>query len=318
MAAVNLGDLLVTTARAFSKTVADNVTNNNALLKYLNKRGNIKEKLGGGRVIDEYLMYNTNGSVSPYTDYDTFTPPTTGQEVIDAAEYAWKQTGGFVAISGREEAMNAGEFQRKDLLTARLDQLDANIQNSIAAQLFSNGTGSGGKEIGGLQLLVADAPSGAGTVGGINQATNPFWRNYASGTVTVASGDIQGRMNTAWLSTFRGTDQIDLILADSTLYSTYWASLQAIQRITTAEEGKAGFATLKYQAADVVYDYNCPSKHMYFLNTKYLACKYAPGKWFTTGDKRTIANADYVVVPMWVMCNLTTGRRAAHGVLVDD
>lgn len=318
MAAVNLGDLLVTTARAFSKTVADNVTNNNALLKYLNSKGNVKEKLGGGREIDEYIMYNTNGSVAPYTDYDTFVPPTTGQEVIDAANYAWKQTGGFVAISGREEAMNSGEYQRKDLLEARLKQLDANIQNSIASQLFSNGTGSGGKEIGGLQLLVADAPSGAGTVGGINQATNSFWRNYASGTVTVAYTDIQQKMNVAWLSTFRGRDQIDLILADSSLYQMYWQSLQAIQRITTSDEGKAGFNSLKFQNADVIYDANCPAKHMYFINTDYLSCKYAPGRWFATGDKRTIANADYTVVPMWVMCNLTTGRRAAHGVLVDD
>ncbi len=315
---VNLGDLLVTSARAFSKTVADNVTTNNALLSYLNKRGNIKEKLGGGRVIDEYIMYGTNGSVAPYTDYDSFTPPTTGQEVIDAAEYNWKQTGGFVAISGREEAINSGEYQRRDLLDARLNQLDANIQNSIATQLFSNGTGSGGKEIGGLQLLIADTPSGAGTVGGINQATQSFWRNYTSGTQTVTSGNIQGFMNTAWLGTVRGMDQVDLILSDSTLYSSYWASLQAIQRITQDDEGKAGFQTLKFQKADVIYDANCPSKRMYFVNTKYLACKYAPGRWFATGDKRTIANADYVVVPMWVMCNLTTGRRAAHGVLIDD
>ena len=318
MAAVNLGDLLVTTARAFSKTVADNVTNNNALLKYLNTKGNVKEKLGGGREIDEYLMYNTNGTVAPYSDYDTFTPPTTQQEVIDAANYAWKQTGGFVAISGREEAMNAGEAQRKDLLEARLKQLDASVQNSIAVQLFSNGTGSAGKEIGGLQLLVADAPSGAGTVGGINQATNAFWRNYTSGSVTVTSATIQAFMNTAWLSTFRGRDQIDLILADSSLYSAYWASLQTIQRITTSEEGKAGFNALKFQNADVIYDANCPSKRMYFINTDYLSCKYAPGRWFATGDKRQIANADYTVVPMWVMCNLTTGRRAAHGVLIDD
>lgn len=318
MAAVNLGDLLVTTARAFSKTVADNVTTNNALLSYIDKRGNIKEKQGGGRVIDEYIMYNTNGSVAPYTDFDTFVPPTTGQEVIDAAEFAWKQTGGFVSISGREEAMNAGEYQRKDLLEARLDQLNANVENSIATQLFSAGTGSGGKEIGGLQLLIADAPSGAGTVGGINQATNSFWQNYSSGSVTITSGTIQGFMNTAWLSTLRGKDQVDLILSDSTLYTAYWASLQTIQRITTSDVGKAGFNVLKFQAADVVYDANCPAKRMYFVNTKYLSLKYAPGRWFAVGDKRQIANADYTVVPLWVMCNLVTGRRKAHGVLIDD
>ena len=44
MTAPNLGDLLVTTARHWSKTVADNVTTNNALLAYMNKRGNIDRK----------------------------------------------------------------------------------------------------------------------------------------------------------------------------------------------------------------------------------------------------------------------------------
>ncbi len=318
MTAPNLGDLLVTTARHWSKTVADNVTTNNALLAYMNKRGNIKEKTGGGRLLDEYLMWGTNNSVQAYTDYDVFTPPTSDQEVIDAAEYNWKQTGGFCSISGREEAMNAGEWARRDLLEARMNQLDANLQNNISVQLFSNGTGSGGKDIGGLQSLIADNPAAAGTVGGINQVTYTWWRNYTSGSLTLSATNIQAAMNAAYLGTLRGKDQVDLILADTIMYTYYWTSLQTIQRITEVEKGEAGFRALAFQGADVIYDANCPSKRMYFVNTKYHTFRYAPGRWFAVGDKRTIQNADYVVVPMWIMGNLVTARRAAHGVIIDD
>jgi hypothetical protein len=102
------------------------------------------------------------------------------------------------------------------------------------------------------------------------------------------------------------------------MYTYYWTSLQTIQRITEVEKGEAGFRALAFQGADVIYDANCPSKRMYFVNTKYLTFRYAPGRWFAVGDKRTIQNADYVVVPMWIMGNLVTARRAAHGVIIDD
>ena len=214
--------------------------------------------------------------------------------------------------------MNRNEWQLKNLLEARLDQMEANIKNSIAVQLYSNGTGTGGKEIGGLQLLVADNPAAAGTVGGINQVTYPWWRNYTSGSITLGATTIQAAMNAAYLGTLRGKDQVDLILADNIMYTYYWTSLQTIQRITTVEKGVAGFNVLAFQGADVLYDVNCPTKHMYFINTSDLKFRYASGRWFATGKAREIQNADYIVQPMWVMGNLVTGRRASHGVIIDD
>ena len=101
MAVANLGDLVSTTLRNVSKQIADNVTNDNGFLEHLDKKGNIKKSVSGGREIDEAIMYGTNSSVSWYDGYDTFTPPTT-QEVIDLATLNWQQLGGFVASSGKE------------------------------------------------------------------------------------------------------------------------------------------------------------------------------------------------------------------------
>jgi hypothetical protein len=46
------------------------------------------------------------------------------------------------------------------------------MQNNLSADMYSDGTATSGKQIGGLQLLVADTPT-TGTVGGINRAPTP-------------------------------------------------------------------------------------------------------------------------------------------------
>lgn len=311
----SVGDLIATTLRNVSKTIADNVTNDNGFLAHLDSKGNIKKSVSGGREIDEAIMYGTNSSVAWYDGYDTFTPPTQ-QEVIDLAVFNWKQLGGFISVSGKEQMMNRGPAQRFDFVETRIKQLTANMKNTFATSLYSLGTGSAGKELGGLQLLVSDDPTAAGTVGGINQVTNSFWRNQYSAAAATSSTTVQGRMNTMWLATKRGKDQVDLILADDDMYTYYWESLQAKQRFTSDDFGDGGGGQLKYKNALFLYDSECPNKHMYFLNTDYLFFKYAEGRWFDVGKNRTIQNADYDVVPLFVMGNLTVSNRARQGVII--
>jgi hypothetical protein len=317
--AIDVGDLVATTLRNVSKDIADNVTNDNALLRYLQKGGRIREQRDGGREIDEAVLYGTNSSVQFYDNYDTFTPPTTGQEVIDLAIYAWKQQGGFVSISGKEKKMNAGEYRRFEFAKVRIQQLKANLSNQFATSSYSLGTGSGGKELGGLQLLVQDLPTAAGTVGGINQVTNPFWQNKFSAAVSTDATTILGRMQNMYLQTKRGMDHVDLILADDDMFGYFWSYLGSIQRITSADRGGSGYEgdELYFKnGIPVVYDDQCPNKHMYFLNTKYLGFKYAPGGWFEQGERRQVTNADYEVIPVFTMGNFTCGNRARQGVII--
>lgn len=313
--AANLGDLVATTLRNVSKNIADNVTNDNSFFRRLNEKGNIKKSVSGGREIDEAVLYGTNSSVQFYDGYDAFTPPTT-QEAVDLATFNWKQLGGFVSISGREAMINRGPEQRFDFVETRTKQLIANMQNTFSTSLYSDGTGSAGKELGGLKLLVADDPTAAGTIGGINQVTNTFWRNQYSAAAATTNANINTRMNASWITTKRGRDTPDMILSDSYMYQLYWESLQALQRFTNDSFGDRGGGELKYKSADVVYDDQCPLKHMYLLNTDYLFFKYAEGRWFDVGKNRTIQNADYDVIPVFVMGNLTIGNRARQGVII--
>lgn len=318
MAFADLGEFVVASLRNYSPKFQDNILLNNALLNRLEKKGRIV-RVPGGRTIDEALIYptNGNGSIKWYQGYDSFTPPTSS-EVLDAAEYQWKQFAGFISISGIEEIQNSGEWKNYDYADARIAALESLMRNAVGASLFSDGTGSGGKEIGGLKLLIADNPAAAGTVGGIDQVAFPFWRNQFTPAATLGPTTIRDAMNVMWLKCTRGTDRPDLLLADDIMYGYFETSLQEQQRFIKTDMANAGFAALQYKDADVVYDVNCTAKHMYFVNSDTLKMKAAPDRLFDVGKARVIQNADYKVIPAFFAGNLTCNQRNLNGVIIDD
>jgi hypothetical protein len=323
MATVNLTELVATTLRNQEMPVADNVTNHNALLRTMEDTGSIKNA-GGGRDLTENLLYNELATQF-YDGFETFSIDTS-QEVIDAATYQWKQLGGFSFISGREKIQNREKWQVTSIAESRIDALIAGLRNKTGLSIYSTGSGEGGKEFGGLRLLVADDPS-TGVVGNIDASAQPWWQNQAdvNTTAAIAADNIQSRMNAMSLATTRGTDQTNLIVADSDYFTAYWESLQANMRFANAKMADAGFRTLEFLGVPVVYDAQCATDlpdagdgRMYFLNTNYLRFQKAPERWFTTEEARKVENADYDVIPNWTMGNMTTNARFLQGVLVTN
>ena len=319
--AVSVTELVSTTLRNRDRMVADNVTNHNGLLRTLEDTGNIKNA-GGGRQLDEPLLYNELATKF-YDGFETFTIDTS-VEVITNAVYQWKQLGGFSFISGKEKIMNREKWQAVALAEARIDALIAGLRNKTGLSIYSLGTGEGGKEFGGLRLLVAD--DGVGTVGGIDSSVETWWKNnFTSGTADFAAGTIVSMMNAMQLSCTRGSDQPNLIMASASPFTAYWESLQADARHTSTKLADAGFRTLEFVGTPVVYDAQCATDltnagagRMYFLNTKYLCMRKAPERWFTTEKARKVENADYDVIPNWTMANMTTNARFLQGVIISD
>ena len=265
----NWSEIATTTLQHRSKRLADNVTRNCALFYRMNERGNVKP-VSGGRTIVQELEYAENGTFTRYSGYDTVN--ISPSDVFSAAEYDWKQGAVAVTMSGLEELQNSGPDAVIDLLEARIRNAERTMMNNIYADMYSDGTANAGKQIGGLALLVADAPS-TGTVGGINRVTWPFWRNQTI-SATFTATTIQGFMNQAFAQTARGRDQVDLWLADNQAWLGYLTSLQAIQRISNDRLGQAGFQNVMFMGADFVLDGGyggaAPASHIYGLNTNYL------------------------------------------------
>lgn len=274
-----ISDIIASTIQSRTGVIADNVTKNNALLARMKQRGNIKT-FSGGNVILEELSFAENANAGYYSGYETL--PVSAADVISAAQYDIKQAACPVTISGLEQLQNAGKEQIIDLLESRMTVAESTMANLIAQGIYSDGTGSGGKEITGLLLQVATDPT-TGTVGGIDRATWTFWRNKIFKTTTTggaaaSASNIQSYMNQLWASLVRGMDRPDLIIMDNAYWGFYMNSLQAIQRFTDTDTAKLGFVSLKYQDADVVLDGGIggfqATKTMYMLNTKYI--KYRP------------------------------------------
>ena len=270
-----ISDIIATTIQSRTKIIADNVTKNNAALMWMSKRGNIKTVSGGNTIMQE-LSFAANGNAGFYSGYETL--PIAAQDVISASEYQWKQAACPVTISGLEQLMNSGPERMIDLLEARINVAESSMANLIAISLYSDGTGSGGKEIDGLAKQVATDPT-TGVVGGIDRATWVFWRNKifkatTTGGAATTSQNIGDYMNALWASLVRGNDRPDLILMDNAYWAFFVASLQAQQRFTSTEAATRGFMALKYMDADVVLDGGIgggmPVKTMYMLNTKYI------------------------------------------------
>lgn len=321
MPSPNLSEIVTTTLRNRTGELADNMLKNNALLSRLKKKGNVKP-VSGGRTIVQELEYAENSTYKRYSGYETLN--IAPSDVFTAAEFDYKQAAVAVSISGLEELQNSGEEAIINLLASRIKNAQKTMMNNIAGDCYSDGTADGGKQIGGLQLLVSKTPT-TGTVGGIDRANWAFWRNKATVSGTAASAtNIQDRMNAMALSLVRGTDKPDLIVADGNYYNHYLSSLQAIQRITDPEMAGAGFTSLKYfghgGSADVVLDGGvggfCPANTMYFLNTDYIHFRpHSQRNMVPIGDDRYAVNQDAMVKLIGFAGNMTGSNLSLQGVL---
>lgn len=317
-------DILATTIESRSGTVADNVRNNNAFLTRAEKRGRAKP-FDGGSIILQELSFASNATAAYYSGAEVIN--IAPQDVISASQWTIKQAAASVTLTGLEDLQNSGEEQIVDLLDARMDVAEASMENLIASGIYSDGTGSNGKQITGLQAMISATPT-SGVVGGIDRQTWSFWQNQTFDFSTdlgasASATNIQLGFDKLYAATSRGSDVVDLILVDNHFWSFYMASLQSQQRFTgDSELAKLGFQTVKYMNADVVLDGgiggNIPSKTAYFLNTKYLF--YRPHRrrnFVPIGGDRFSTNQDAIVRLMGWAGNMAASGLRFQGIMTE-
>lgn len=328
----NVGDIIATTLQSRTGQLADNVSNNNALLRRLKAKGKIKPVTGGSQILQE-ISYANNATAMMYSGYQTL--DITPTKVIDAATFDFKQAAVGVTISGLEMLKNSGKEQVIDLIEARVEVAEDTMNNMISTGLYSDGTNYGGLDITGLRAAISTTPT-SGTYGGFDRsvASNAFWRNQAttfSGLSLTAGADtIQSAMNNLYFKLVRGTDMPDLILADNTYFRYYMESLQAIQRIESSDTASAGFRSLQFMSGtDVVLDggliagsnnsgvsySGVPSSQMYFINSKYLHYRPHSERNMIVSDERFSVNQDAVCKLILWAGNLTGSNMSLQGVL---
>lgn len=316
-------EMVTTTLRKHYRELSDNVSKNNALQNRLKKKGNIKT-VSGGYEIAIPLDYAENGTYQRYSGYDSLN--TNASDVLSAANYAWAQVAIHVTASGRELRMNNSQEAMINLVKARVNNAMRTAANNFSTDLY--GTGSLTNQIVGIGGQITT--DGTGTVGGIVSGTYTFWKNKFqeipgtnafTATTNLPTNIING-MNSLWVQQVRGADKPDLIVLSQDLYVGYESSLQQYQRYASSDMASAGFESLKFKSADVIFDDNATnftttSETGYFLNTDYLWLIQHPEAQWTQDDDKIPVNQDAVVIPVYWMGALCCSNRSLQGRLID-
>jgi hypothetical protein len=190
--APNRGQLISAAWDDYVKTdPADQIFNFFWLLENLRVGSSFRK--GAGDPITGTIEYATNTTVKSMSELESL--DITRIDVFDRYEYPWKFVGGDIVMSEFEKLVTAGAAGKFDLEAGKIDNLKKTMQQQLNTDMYSDGSGNGGKQAGGLQYLVSTTPT-TGTVGAISRSAFSFWRNQqTSGAKTSTAFDnLKGSM----------------------------------------------------------------------------------------------------------------------------
>lgn len=318
-------DLVVSTIAERQKKAKDLTTECAALFRYLKK--NARKTWTGGTELRHEVRYRNNPSKF-YSEYEKF--ETTQQQILTYFVFDPKMVMSHMSYSGLDEAINSGPQQYIDLIDERYQSMEDShflLLKGSTAGVYSNGTGFGGKGIGGIQQIISGVPS-SGIVGGIDRGTNSWARNQVYRAITdggaaISSANIKRYLNRLWLKckVEDGGAMPGLVISDDNNFLAYEESLQAIQQIGNAERADAGYAELAYKGkpfvADGGFGGGCPANTSYMINTDSLYFRPHSKKFMAPLKAREAFDQDATVRYMVSYCNLTFDDPRRFGVLTN-
>jgi len=275
--------LLSTTLDAYvgSGSMFDNIFKDSAYLAALRRFDAVQMQNGGER-IRAPLMYDDNNTIRSYANYDTL--DTTPQDGMTTAFYEWRELGGTISISRKEERQNSGESAITSLLAAKIKQAEMSMRQTLNTQLIQ-GTissttfvpGNSAKDLNPLgwflRKLNATDPTTGGNVGNIAGATYSWWRHH---TAVADSGSTDtGNDFASSVTTFKGYvaalkrmynfcargtgGSPNLVLFDQIGFEQYESALDDKTRYTDTKMADMGFDTIKLRGATCIWDEMVPS-----------------------------------------------------------
>ncbi|HZT03695.1 MAG TPA: phage major capsid protein [Steroidobacteraceae bacterium] len=315
-------ELVSTTYRLHQKEVVDNVSRHNALYRRIAAKGKTRLEDGGLSIVTP-LDYAQNSTYQRYSGFDPLN--ISASDVLTAVEFPWRQVAVNVAASGLDIRTNSGENRIVNLVKARVKNAQRTFANGLSLDLYSDGSAT--NQINGIQALISD--TGTGTVGGIDSSVYTFWKSVVQSAaapligsaITPSATTIELFFGQLYNQLTRGTDQVDLIVADLGYFTFYETSQTSLKRYTSddnsAKGATGGFVSLKYKNADVVFDTatsGIPSNHAYFLNTDYMEMVVHQDANMEIMPEMKSVNQDAIVIPILFQGNMTISNRSLMGV----
>ena len=309
------------------RVYADNVINFIQLLTWLKSRGQV-DPVDGGVSLTEQIHYPGNNTFTRYSGFQTLNVG--ASNVLTTAAFPYANSAISISIDGPTRRQTSGRNAVANYIRGKFENAESENMNQIAIDVFSDGLLDGGKQIDGMQVVLQDDPT-TGVYGQIDRATNTWWQNgFIDPGVTVTALNIQGFMNQLVLGTLRGKVRIGshrwfmstlVGVGTTSYYESFWNGLTEIQRITTSEEGTAGFVGLAHAGPHgkvmVIPEPNAPVDHAYLINGDDIKWRPHTDANFSETEPVRSYDQDATVAFILLMANITAKRLSASGVITD-
>lgn len=303
-----------------SGAVADNVFNNDVLLQFLRDKGRIKVVDGGER-LRVGIMHEKNTTAGWYSDYEALN--VTPSEGFTTAFYNWKQGSTSVSVSGKELRSNKGPSRLSSLQEEKITQAVLSLADLVATGAYSDGTGTAGKQLTGLEAMIETTP-GTTAYASI-PTTNTAWRNQVQTSVGSAATNLLPKMRTLWNSCSQGkggaksspTGIFTTQTVHEALESLIFTNIRYARTGTEASGHDAGVGKLMFKGAVVEWDAYVPSGTLYMINTNFMYLFVHSDANFAMADGgfQKPINQDALVTQILVQGNLATNNRRKNGKL---
>ena len=293
-------ELLASTMHNIREQFTDNIFRKRPLLEHLLSNGRVRT-LDGGISIVEPLLY-AEGEADSYGQWQQIIVKPVN--TLTAAQFPWKQVYATIAISGLEEAQNNGREQIINVLEAKIEQAEQTLRKRMSG--FAYGTyasATPANDMLSLNALIDDTTA----VGGIDPATEAWWKSYEKAVGAVDAAGLETEMRTAVMTTSdNGGDEIDAIFTDPATYAFYESTLTPQVRYTDTNKANLGFRNLLFENVPIMWDSDCPASTMYGINSKYVG--------FVVHKDRNFKQSPFTANMTGLAANTGTGSPVAGGV----
>jgi hypothetical protein len=310
---------LTTTMSEYLPTLHDNIFDDVPMLSYLNgklgraiKNANkVKEVKQGGDEIVEPLLYGRNSTFGSYDGAEAL--DTTLQDGITNAKFPWKYFSVAVGIVGAQKRGNRSKYRLINLLQAKTTQAELTAQESLNQQAYADGSGNGGKDLDGWGKHI----STTAVSGGLDPAIHTWWAPNITTAVGSFAANGKSKMTNLFNTLTMGNIGPEVMFTTQAIHEAYEESLTDQKRFTNTMAADAGFENITFKNRPVLYDRDCPTGDMYFLNSRYIKWVTMAGADLEMQDAgfQTPIGQDASVAMILLQANITISNRRRIGKL---
>jgi hypothetical protein len=240
-----------------------------------------------------------------------------------------------ITLTDDSEAVvsEAEKFQLTNLLKTCYTQLKEGVHDGLHEELLRDGSYSANAAPG-LDALVSTTPN-TGVVGGLDAATQTYWRNNAALNIAATAGLLTEQMEIQWRACTRfGGSAPDFIMASGAFIDAYRKDAKSEVDRQIIVPGKGGtmldssVSGVFFKGVPIVWNpvldildakYGTPTipwaKRCYFINTKHIKLRPVTGHWMVNRRPARVYDRYVHYFGMTSKYRLTMNKRNAHSVL---